>query len=149
MFVLTIVFLVPVQPVEVVQPCNPSPCGINAVCTEVQESASCSCIRDYTGNPYIECKPECVVNAECPRHLACVNQHCVDPCPGVCGSHATCSVQNHYPVCRCDPGYEGDAFVACRRITTRKFLNSKKKFQSSQLRDDIYMFVFIYSCCTH
>ena len=111
-----------VLPVEIKQPCNPSPCGINAVCTETgSETASCSCIRDYTGNPYIECKPECVVNAECARHLACVNQHCVDPCPGVCGVHATCSVQNHFPVCRCDPGYEGDAFVACRQITTRKF----------------------------
>ena len=103
-----------------VQPCNPSPCGINALCREVNEAASCTCIRDYTGNPYIECKPECVVNAECPRHLACVSQHCVDPCPGVCGHHATCSVTNHVPQCRCDPGYTGDAFTACVRITTRE-----------------------------
>ena len=109
------------QPVIAVDPCNPSPCGINALCSERNDAASCTCIRDYTGNPYIECKPECVVNAECPRHLACVNQHCVDPCPGVCGAHATCSVQNHYPLCRCDPGYEGDAFVSCRKITTRKY----------------------------
>ncbi len=106
---------------EVAQPCNPSPCGINALCNDISGAASCTCIRDYTGNPYIECKPECVVNAECPRHLACVNQHCVDPCPGVCGVYATCSVQNHFPVCRCDPGYEGNAFVACSRFTTRKF----------------------------
>ena len=105
-----------------IEPCNPSPCGINAVCREVGQSASCTCIRDYTGNPYIECKPECVVNAECPRHLACVNQHCVGPCPGVCGHHATCSVTNHVPQCRCDPGYQGDAFTACQRITTRELI---------------------------
>ena len=105
-----------VLPVEVVEPCNPFPCGINAVCNEVNEAASCTCIRDYTGNPYIECKPECVVNAECPRHLACVNQHCVDPCPDVCGVHACCSVQNHSPLCKCDPGFIGDplsAFCTC------------------------------------
>ena len=122
-------------PVEVVQPCNPSPCGINAVCREVNEAASCTCIGDYTGNPYIECKPECVVNAECPRHLACVSQHCVDPCPGVCGHHATCSVTNHVPQCRCDPGYTGDAFTACVRITTRE---SKWSLQ----KDDIYECLF-------
>ena len=84
----------------------------------MNEAASCTCIRDYTGNPYIECKPECVVNAECPRHLACVNQHCVDPCPGVCGYHATCFVANHVPQCGCDPSYTGDAFTACHRLTT-------------------------------
>ena len=111
----------------IVEPCNPSPCGINAVCNELGDRASCTCIRDYTGNPYVECKPECVVNAECPRHLACVNQHCVDPCPGVCGYHATCHVNNHIANCRCDPGYTGDAFIGCSRITTRKTLGIIQK----------------------
>ena len=118
------------------EPCNPSPCGINAVCSELGLTASCTCIRDYTGNPYIECKPECVVNAECARHLACVNQHCVDPCPGVCGYHATCHVTNHIAQCTCDPGYTGDAFTACSRITTRKC------FGKSQT-DDIDVLLFI------
>ena len=113
------------RPVEVIQPCNPSPCGRNAECSERRGAASCRCIRDYIGNPYIECKPECIVNAECPRDKACVSQHCRDPCPGVCGLHASCSVANHAPQCRCDPGYEGDAFVACRRITTRKLFLSQ------------------------
>ena len=101
-----------------IQPCNPSPCGLNAECTERGNAASCRCILDYIGNPYIECKPECTINQECATTLACVNQKCVDPCPGVCGVHATCSVQNHNPICRCDPGYEGDPFTACRRKTT-------------------------------
>ena len=119
----TIMFvLATARPIEVIQPCNPSPCGINAECTERGDAASCSCIRDYIGNPYIECKPECTVNSECPRDKACIQQHCRDPCPGVCGSHATCFVNNHLPMCKCDPGYTGDAFVSCRRITTRKYI---------------------------
>ena len=117
----------------IVEPCNPSPCGINAVCTAQGDRASCTCIRDYTGNPYIECKPECVVNAECPRHLACVNQHCVDPCPGVCGYHATCHVTNHLAQCTCDPGYTGDAFIGCTRITTRKSIGTFQKDGISNL----------------
>lgn len=113
-------FLATQRPIPVIQPCNPSPCGINAECTERNRAASCKCIRDYIGNPYVECKPECITNNECPRDKACVNQHCVDPCPGVCGAHATCQANNHRALCRCDPGYTGDAFVSCQRITTRK-----------------------------
>ena len=108
------------RPIEVIQPCNPSPCGINADCQERNNAASCKCIADYIGNPYVECKPECVVNAECPRDKACVNQKCRDPCPGVCGAHAFCTASNHNAVCQCEPGYTGNAFVACQRITTRK-----------------------------
>ena len=106
---------------EIIQPCNPSPCGINAQCTERGNAASCKCINDYTGNPYIECKPECVVNAECPLHLTCISQKCKDPCPGICGGNAKCYVTNHLPLCKCDPGFTGDAFVACQRITTCRF----------------------------
>ena len=110
------------RPIEVIQPCNPSPCGINAECQERNNAASCKCIADYIGNPYIECKPECVVNAECPRDKACVNQKCKDPCPGVCGAYAYCTATNHNAVCQCEPGYTGNAFIACQRITTRKFI---------------------------
>ena len=110
------------RPIEVIQPCNPSPCGINAECTERGQAASCRCILDYIGNPYIECKPECTVNSECPNDKSCINNKCKDPCPGVCGVHATCHVTNHAPQCTCDPGYAGNAFVACRRVTSRKFV---------------------------
>ena len=111
-------FIATPRPIEVVQPCNPSPCGINAECSENRGAASCRCILDYVGNPYVECKPECTVNSECPRDKACINNKCGDPCPGVCGVHATCSVTNHVPLCKCDPGYTGNAFVSCTRITT-------------------------------
>ena len=110
------------RPIEVIEPCNPSPCGRNAECTERGQAASCRCILDYIGNPYVECKPECTVNSECPRDKACINNKCGDPCPGVCGAHASCSVNNHNPQCRCDPGYTGNAFVSCSRITTCKSL---------------------------
>ena len=115
-----LVFLATPRPIEVIEPCNPSPCGRNAECTERGQAASCRCILDYIGNPYVECKPECTVNSECPRDKACINNKCGDPCPGVCGAHATCSVNNHNAQCRCDPGYTGNAFVSCSRITTCK-----------------------------
>ena len=114
-----------------IQPCNPSPCGLNAECTERGNAASCRCILDYIGNPYIECKPECTVNSECPRDKACVNNKCKDPCPGVCGVHASCRVGNHIPQCNCDPGYSGNAFVACTRVTTCKIIKVEIVFASS------------------
>ena len=50
------------RPIEIVEPCNPSPCGRNAECSQLGGAASCRCVGDYTGNPYIECRPECVVS---------------------------------------------------------------------------------------
>ena len=122
LLVFTHQFLATPRPIEVIQPCNPSPCGTNAECTERGNAASCRCILDYIGNPYVECKPECTVNSECPRDKACINNHCEDPCPGVCGQHATCRVANHIPQCTCDPGYSGNPFVSCTRVTTCKLL---------------------------
>ena len=116
-----IIFAATPRPIEVIQPCNPSPCGTNAQCSEQRGAASCRCILDYIGDPYVECRPECTVNSECPRDKACVNNHCTDPCPGVCGVHASCRVANHVPQCTCDPGYSGNAFIACTRVTTCKF----------------------------
>lgn len=105
---------------EIIDPCNPSPCGLNAQCRAQNNAASCTCLPGLKGNPYIECKPECTINQECPLKLACITNKCADPCPGLCGSHASCSVNNHFPICQCDPGYTGDPFSACYRKTTRK-----------------------------
>ena len=116
-----IIFAATPRPIEVIQPCNPSPCGTNAQCSEQRGAASCRCILDYIGDPYVECRPECTVNSECPRDKACVNNHCTDPCPGVCGVHASCRVANHVPQCTCDPGYSGNPFVSCTRVTSRKY----------------------------
>lgn len=90
-------------------PCNPSPCGTNAICN----NGICSCQTDYTGDPYVGCRPECVLNSDCPQNRACVRNKCTDPCPGTCGSNALCNVFNHVPMCSCPPGMTGNAFLMC------------------------------------
>ncbi|XP_029680457.1 neurogenic locus notch homolog protein 3-like, partial [Formica exsecta] len=103
------------RPAEPYDPCLLSPCGKNAICTAVDGIAKCTCIPPFVGNPYIDgCEAECIVNRDCESHLACFNQHCRDPCPGVCGANAHCEVINHLPMCSCLPGYTGDPFRACK-----------------------------------
>ena len=111
-FLLILVLATTPRP-EIINPCQPSPCGINAECQERNGAASCRCLPELFGDPYVECKPECTINPDCAYTLACVRNKCIDPCPGICGSHATCSVQNHSPICICDPGYVGDPFTSC------------------------------------
>lgn len=101
-------------------PCNPSPCGSNAICSG---DGQCTCIAEYQGDPYIACRPECVLSAECPRNLACVRQKCVDPCPGTCGHGAICEVVNHIAMCHCPVEMTGNAFIQCSPVQSR-FNNS-------------------------
>jgi hypothetical protein len=106
---------------EEINPCSPSPCGSNAICsTRNNRAAACQCIPDYFGDPYVACRPECVVNSDCPSNKACQQLHCIDPCPGVCGTNAVCRVLNHVPSCTCIEGYIGDPFTACRQKPLRK-----------------------------
>lgn len=95
-----------------INPCVPSPCGPNSQCRVVNTHAVCSCVSEYTGLPP-NCRPECTISAECSQDKACMNQKCVDPCPGTCGSNARCQVLNHNPICSCSPRYTGDPFVQC------------------------------------
>lgn len=95
-------------------PCEPSPCGANAICKERNGAGACTCINDYIGNPYEGCRPECVLSSDCPTNKACIRNKCEDPCPGVCGQYAQCSVINHVPTCTCNNGYIGDPFTICR-----------------------------------
>lgn len=99
----------------VTNPCNPSPCGPNSQCREINGQAVCSCVPGYIGSPP-SCRPECVVSAECPQNEACSNQKCRDPCPGTCGIGARCEVINHNPICTCPPRYTGNPFVRCQPI---------------------------------
>jgi len=101
-------------------PCNPSPCGANAVCKERNGAGSCVCLPEYFGDPYTGCRPECVANSDCDRSRACVNNKCVDPCPGTCGLNAECTVVNHAPSCSCIPGYTGNPTRACNVIEASK-----------------------------
>jgi hypothetical protein len=101
-------------------PCLPSPCGTNAICREQNGAGACVCQPEHIGNPYEGCRPECVLNSDCPSNKACVNQKCKDPCPGSCGQNAQCQVINHLPSCTCIPGYTGDPFRYCNLPAQRK-----------------------------
>lgn len=105
----------------IVNPCNPSPCGPNSQCREINNHAVCSCVSGYIGVPPM-CRPECVVSSECPLNRACVDQKCSDPCPGTCGANARCQVVNHNPICSCPSGYSGDPFIECRVTECKLFL---------------------------
>lgn len=106
-------------PIEHTSPCTPSPCGANAVCKEQNHAGSCSCLPEYFGNPYEGCRPECIVNSDCPTNRACFNSKCTDPCPGTCGTNAVCQVVSHIPRCSCLPSYTGDPFRYCSIIPTK------------------------------
>lgn len=97
---------------EPMDPCSPSPCGPNSKCREVNGQAVCTCLPEYRGIPP-NCRPHCVVNAECPAHLACLNKKCTDPCPNTCGLRALCTTKNHNPICTCPVGFTGDPFSLC------------------------------------
>lgn len=101
-------------PVEA-NPCNPSPCGPNTLCSD----GICTCLPEYHGDPYSGCRPECVLNTDCPRDKSCVRNKCIDPCPGTCGQNAECSVINHIPTCSCLVNFTGNAFVLCSPITRK------------------------------
>lgn len=101
--------------ISVPYPCDPSPCGPNSQCKDINHYAVCSCLSGYIGSPPT-CRPECVTSSECLLNQACTNQKCINPCLGTCGIAADCQVINHNPVCRCRPRYTGNPFVACRVI---------------------------------
>lgn len=102
---------------ETERPNNPClNCGSNTQCT----NGACACSPNYHGDPYIGCRPECVMNSDCPRNQACINLKCTNPCTNVCGENAQCTVPNHLPICTCFEGMAGNAFVAC--YPTRKHI---------------------------
>lgn len=96
-------------------PCNPHPCGSNAVCQVVFNTAQCACTAGMIGTAP-SCRPECIGASDCPSRQGCVNQKCVDPCPGTCAQNANCRVINHSPVCSCRPGFTGNAYANCRPL---------------------------------
>lgn len=114
----------PVEENESLNPCEPSPCGANAICKERNGVGSCLCLPEYFGDPYTGCRPECVQNSQCDQSKACINNKCKDPCPGVCGINAVCTVRNHAPNCFCDNGYTGNPSVSCNRLEISKFIAS-------------------------
>lgn len=112
----------PITEATVTDPCVPSPCGPNSVCRAINQQAVCSCQANYMGSPP-NCRPECVVNAECPSNRACHRFKCTDPCPGTCGLGARCEVINHNPICSCSPGMTGDPFTRCYPVPRKLHLH--------------------------
>lgn len=118
-----------VQQQSIREPCLPSPCGPNSQCRNINGHSSCSCLVNYFGVPP-NCRPECTTNTECLPSLACINNRCLDPCPGSCAYNAQCTVRNHIPTCVCPEGYGGDAFTSCQLLPPRKFQNNLRSFYS-------------------
>ncbi|KAK1134104.1 hypothetical protein K0M31_011886 [Melipona bicolor] len=116
------------EPVQPISPCQPSPCGPNAICQVINNSPSCSCKPEFIGTPP-NCKPECISNSECNSHLACIERKCRDPCTGSCGSNAECHVVNHVPSCICAKDFTGDPFVQCI-VRQRKCLEMTRVTQA-------------------
>lgn len=104
-------FLVPNVVIE--NPCEPTPCGPNSQCRVIGTQPACSCLPNYVGRSP-NCRPECTTNSECANNLACKNEKCINPCSGLCGSNAICTVVNHNAICTCLPGYIGDALTSCQ-----------------------------------
>lgn len=95
-------------------PCQPSPCGVNSICQIKNSRAVCSCLPNYLGTPP-NCRPECVINSDCKMNFVCRNSLCINPCAeSVCGLNANCRVVNRAPICTCLPGYSGDPFNICQ-----------------------------------
>lgn len=108
-------------------PCIPTPCGPNSQCRAIGDTPACSCLPNYIGRAP-NCRPECVISAECPATLACINERCSDPCIGACGVHTICTVINHNSICQCDAGYTGDPFSSCREMPKCKTPSTQKLF---------------------
>lgn len=113
MFLLHAVLERPILKEPSGNPCVPSPCGPYSKCRVVSGTGACSCLQNYIGRPP-NCRPECTISEECPSNLACINERCLDPCPGSCGLNAICAVIKHSPVCTCEQGYTGDPFTGCK-----------------------------------
>lgn len=101
-----------------INPCYPSPCGLNAQCQVINQTPSCSCLPEFLGSPP-KCKPECTTNSDCPSRLSCINRKCKDPCPGLCGTNAECYVNNHVSTCTCSSGFTGDPFLQCTPVQSK------------------------------
>lgn len=83
-------------------------CGANSICKiRSNNQPVCTCEVNYVGSPP-NCRPECVINSECPDTHACIKNVCKSPCSNdLCGNYAECNVQNHRPICKCNKGYSG------------------------------------------
>lgn len=109
------------------QPCTPNPCEPNSICdTYGDKFAVCNlCVGPNAINKP-GCRPECVLNSDCPFNKFCLKNKCVDPCPGSCGVNAECIlVYNHEPICQCKEHFEGNPYEHCKFTIQRKYFFKK------------------------
>ncbi len=108
----------------------PGSCGIGAECLVQNHRPYCRCPAGaaFGANPLVDCtvqrppprpvevEPQCSVNEQCKKNEICRNGKCVDPCPGLCGVNAVCTVNEYHRVrCQCREGFNGDPYTLCRR----------------------------------
>ena len=104
---------------------------------------SCICFEGYTGNGVVSCDKiskqkqyfffflkqtssnfsnlaapieiGCASDDECAFSQACRNRACMNPCSNdnPCAPTAECTVNNHRAICKCPPGFTGDAYSRC------------------------------------
>lgn len=99
-------------------PCTPNPCDPSSTCQVYGgEVAMCDPCSGPSGHYNPSCHPECLYNSDCPFNLACLNQKCVDSCPGSCGVGAQCVVVHHEPVCSCPQSLTGNPYEHCSPIS--------------------------------
>ena len=106
--------------------CMKIPCGNNATCRAVNHRRDCRCPAGYEGDPQVKCELSdkyreegCTADIDCPINLACLNDRCRDPCDAQpCGDNAECLIRESLPfkttICKCKPGFQGDAYTQCR-----------------------------------
>ncbi|XP_063706044.1 stabilin-2-like [Culicoides brevitarsis] len=88
--------------------------GADCIGYDGLHSAECQCPKNYRGNPYKRCEPECYVDEECPFNKPfCQNGRCFDPCLVSCGKNANCFVKDKKVACVCPPGTEGNPMFRC------------------------------------
>lgn len=125
---------------ESIDPCQRAQCGSNTEC----RNGICTCIQGYFGDPYSGCRPECLLNTDCPKLQACSRNKCIDPCRDNCGENAICEVINHIAMCQCPPDRTGNAFIKCTPIQQQQ-QQQRSKIYSNDFMAEWLSKVVIYS----
>ena len=106
------------QAAECRNPCQgPVLCGRNAVCSvSPTRQPVCRCKEGYFGNPQddqIGClRIECSKDSDCSADKRCHDNRCKIACmidANVCGKNTLCFSERHTSVCKCQPGFTGNA----------------------------------------
>lgn len=90
------------------------------------------------------CRPECIINQDCPSNRACIRNKCEDPCVGACGFNAQCTSFDHKPVCNCMERFEGDPYSGCNPERGKFELISRSLYSNRRIRSILYRVIFTF-----